>query len=69
MAVSILSYRGAASLTVIGDARLVPDPERITAEFACEFRKLLKSAAPASARAAATKAPAKKARARPKAPA
>ncbi len=45
MAVSILSYRGAASLTVIGDARLVPDPEVITAEFGREFKKLLKGTA------------------------
>jgi diacylglycerol O-acyltransferase / wax synthase len=33
MAVSILSYRGMASLTVIGDAHLVPYPEAITREF------------------------------------
>jgi WS/DGAT/MGAT family acyltransferase len=52
MAVSILSYRGMASLTVIGDAHRVPDPEAITAEFNREFQKLLKSA---------TRAPAKKA--------
>ena len=45
MAVSILSYRGAASLTVIGDARLVPDPEVITGEFGREFKKLLKGKA------------------------
>ena len=45
MAVSILSYRGAASLTVIGDARLVPDPEVITGEFGREFKKLLKGTA------------------------
>ncbi|MGZ5156105.1 MAG: wax ester/triacylglycerol synthase family O-acyltransferase [Caldimonas sp.] len=44
MAVSILSYRGMASLTVIGDARLVPDPETITDEFHREFEKMLKSA-------------------------
>jgi WS/DGAT/MGAT family acyltransferase len=42
MAVSILSYRGSASLTVIGDADLVPDPEAITKEFNREFRKMLK---------------------------
>lgn len=43
MAVSILSYRGMASLTVIGDAQLVPDPETITAEFKREFAKLLRA--------------------------
>ena len=40
MAVSILSYRGMASLTVIGDGHLVPDPEAITSEFNREFDKL-----------------------------
>jgi WS/DGAT/MGAT family acyltransferase len=59
MAVSILSYHGAASLTVIGDAHLVPDPERITAEFGREFKKLLKgtasSATPSAARGAAAR--------------
>jgi hypothetical protein len=44
MAVSILSYRGSASLTVIGDAQLVPDPEAITKEFNREFRRMLKNA-------------------------
>ena len=44
MAVSILSYRDMASLTVIGDAHLVPDPEAITREFNREFEKMLKSA-------------------------
>jgi hypothetical protein len=58
MAVSILSYNGAASLTVIGDARLVPDPELITAEFAREFKVLLKSAAAGSGPSAAKKTPA-----------
>ncbi len=67
MAVSILSYRGSASLTVIGDARLVPDPERITADFAREFGKLLKGATTPSAGATAKKAPARKAAARRKA--
>ena len=56
MAVSILSYNGAASLTVIGDARLVPDPELITAEFAREFKKMLKGTATGSVQAAAAKA-------------
>jgi len=61
MAVSILSYRGMASLTVIGDARLVPDPEAITGAFDREFHKMLKSATAGTARTTATRAPAKKA--------
>jgi diacylglycerol O-acyltransferase / wax synthase len=65
MAVSILSYNGSASLTVIGDARLVPDPKRITAEFGREFKKLLRSTTVAAATAksgttTARKAPARK---------
>jgi WS/DGAT/MGAT family acyltransferase len=70
MAVSILSYRGKASLTVIGDAHLVPDPEVITAEFGREFKKLLKGATAGAAattpgaKSAATKAPAKRAAAK-----
>jgi WS/DGAT/MGAT family acyltransferase len=42
MAISILSYRGMASLTVIADAHLVPDPEAITRQFNREFDKMLK---------------------------
>jgi WS/DGAT/MGAT family acyltransferase len=52
MAVSILSYCGMASLTVIGDARLVPDPEVITREFNREFRKMLGRASAGAAKAA-----------------
>lgn len=44
MAISIMSYRGMATLTVIGDARLVPDPEKITQEFNREFQVLLQAA-------------------------
>jgi diacylglycerol O-acyltransferase len=33
MGVSILSYRGMATLTVIADAGLVPDPQAITQAF------------------------------------
>jgi len=64
MAVSILSYRGMASLTVIGDAHLVPDPETITAGFNREFGKLLKGARSVAAAATGTRAPARKAPAR-----
>ena len=63
MAVSILSYRGMASLTVIGDAHLVPDPEAITAEFKREFAKLLRGARSGAAKAVAKKAPSARKRA------
>jgi diacylglycerol O-acyltransferase / wax synthase len=42
--ISIMSYRGMASLAIIADARLVPDPEKITAQFGREFDALLRSA-------------------------
>ena len=44
MGISILSYHGSATLTVIADARLVPDPEAITRRFDQEFRLLRKAA-------------------------
>jgi len=46
MGISILSYRGRATLAVIADARLVPDPEAITAGFHREFARMLKTARP-----------------------
>ena len=46
MTLSILSYRGHAALTVIGDARLVPDPEAITNLFHQEFEALKRAAKP-----------------------
>jgi WS/DGAT/MGAT family acyltransferase len=49
MTISLLSYRGQVSLTVIGDARLVPDPEVIARGFRREFRKLLGAAHPVTA--------------------
>jgi diacylglycerol O-acyltransferase len=58
MAVTILSYRGMASLTVIGDAHLVPDPEVITGEFNREFQKMLKNATVGATKPTAKKAPA-----------
>jgi hypothetical protein len=61
MAVSILSYRGMASLTVIGDAHLVPDPQAITGEFNREFKKMLKGVTAVAAPTTGKKAPAKKA--------
>jgi len=55
MGISILSYRGMASLAVIADAGLVPDPEAITAEFNREFGRMQRAAqrAPAPADAGA----------------
>jgi hypothetical protein len=44
MGISILSYRGTASLAVIADARLVPDPEAIAREFNREFARMLAAA-------------------------
>ena len=44
MGISILSYRGLASLAVIADARLVPDPETITDEFNREFERMRRAA-------------------------
>jgi hypothetical protein len=43
MGISILSYCGSATLGVIADAHLVPDPEAITQEFAREFKAMLKA--------------------------
>jgi WS/DGAT/MGAT family acyltransferase len=43
MGISILSYCGSATLAVISDARLVPDPESITQEFNREFAAMLKA--------------------------
>jgi hypothetical protein len=41
MGISILSYNGSATLAVIADAHLVPDPESITAAFNREFAGML----------------------------
>jgi hypothetical protein len=41
MGISILSYKGFATLTVIADAHLVPDPEAITEQFQREFAAML----------------------------
>jgi hypothetical protein len=43
MGISIMSYRGMASLTVIADARLIPDPEAITRQFDREFKTMLRA--------------------------
>jgi diacylglycerol O-acyltransferase len=49
MGISIMSYRGFASLGIIADARLVPDPQTIAALFDREFGALLRAAALAPA--------------------
>lgn len=43
LGLSILSYQGKATLTVIADARLVPDPEKITRQFNRQFAAMTKS--------------------------
>ncbi len=43
LGLSILSYQGMATLTVIADARLVPDPEKITRQFNRQFAAMTKS--------------------------
>jgi len=65
MGISILSYRGQATLAVIADAHLVPDPGAITRRFEREFRTLLVAAeraapgaGPAARATAAGKVPA-----------
>jgi WS/DGAT/MGAT family acyltransferase len=55
MGISILSYRGMASLAVIADAGLVPDPETITDEFNREFERMRRAALRGAARPAATR--------------
>jgi diacylglycerol O-acyltransferase len=71
MGISILSYKGYATLSVIADARLVPDPEVITERFHREFaamqaavrrREEKRAFAKAAARKAAAKTPARPAK-------
>jgi WS/DGAT/MGAT family acyltransferase len=52
MGISILSYKGRATLAVIADAHLVPDPEAITAGFHREFARMLKTVRRRDARVA-----------------
>jgi WS/DGAT/MGAT family acyltransferase len=62
MGISILSYCGSATLGVISDAHLVPDPEAITQEFNREFTAMLAATrakeGPAVCKAASRGAPA-----------
>ena len=57
MGISILSYQGAATLSVIADARLVPDPETITTAFNLEFAAMLRQARQDAAAAPAPSGP------------
>jgi len=43
LGLSILSYQGMATLTVIADARLVPDPQKITMQFNRQFAAMCRS--------------------------
>jgi WS/DGAT/MGAT family acyltransferase len=68
MGISILSYCGHATLAIIADAHLVPDPETITRRFEREFEAMLAAARQAPAartaranRSAVMKTPGKKA--------
>lgn len=60
MAISILSYRGTVSVTVIGDALLVPDPQAIAEQFQQEFKSLLRTA-----KAQTSQSPTKRVQAKP----
>jgi WS/DGAT/MGAT family acyltransferase len=60
MGISILSYRGMASLAIIADAHLVPDPEAITARFNREFAQMLRRVKADASRAPARKPAARK---------
>ena len=52
MGISILSYRGYATLAIVSDAHLVPDPETITQSFQQEFVRMLSAARRAEGRGA-----------------
>jgi diacylglycerol O-acyltransferase / wax synthase len=56
MGISIMSYNGRATLAVVADAHLVPDPEAITAGFSREFARMLKAVRATTAKPAAVKA-------------
>lgn len=68
MTITILSYRGFATLSVIGDARLVPDPQTISDQFQHEFQSLLRRATARTDRAPAQRVQAKPAPARRRSP-
>jgi len=60
MGISILSYRGTATLSLIADAHLVPDPEKITARFNREFATMRAAVKRRAQRRTASRAAAKK---------
>ncbi len=64
MAISILSYNGMATLTVISDSHLLPDPERIAEHFNEEFQGMLSGKPKTTAKPAVNKVMAKKVAAR-----
>jgi WS/DGAT/MGAT family acyltransferase len=64
MGISILSYRGSATLAVIADAHLVPDPEVITERFQREFAALQAAVRRRAAKKAAAVVPRRSAMAR-----
>jgi len=68
MGISILRYKGSASLAVIADAGLVPDPETITEQFNREIARMLddvrtKGPSVAAAKSARSGQPARRPRA------
>ncbi|MBP8310765.1 MAG: wax ester/triacylglycerol synthase family O-acyltransferase [Burkholderiaceae bacterium] len=68
MGISIFSYNGQATLAVVADAHLVPDPERITEAFNREFEQMLARTRARAEKAAGTEAAGKKAAAKKAAP-
>jgi hypothetical protein len=59
MGISILSYRGQATLSVVADAHLVPDPEAITERFRREFAGMQAAVKRRQTRLAAARKPAR----------
>jgi len=58
MGISILSYRGHATLSVVSDAHLVPDPQAITERFSREFAAMQAAVRRREQRLAAARKPA-----------
>jgi WS/DGAT/MGAT family acyltransferase len=67
MGISILSYKGQATLAVIADAHLVPDPEAITERFRREFASMQAAVRRRAKRLAEARAGSRKAAARTRA--
>jgi diacylglycerol O-acyltransferase len=59
MGISILSYRGHATLSVVSDAHLVPDPQAITERFSREFAAMQAAVRRREQRLAAARKPAR----------